>query len=231
MGVVMPALNEAAALRAGLVRLAATGVGQIVVADNGSTDETAAVAAAAGATVAHAPIRGYGAACWAGMQALRDDVRVVVFMDADGSDDPAGLAGLIAPILEGRADLVIGTRAGALCEPGALSVQQRFGNWLATRLIRLRWGFAFRDLGPFRAIHRAALDRVAMRDRAYGWTVEMQIRALQEGLRIEQIDVPYRRRTSGTSKVGGSIKGSILAGYWILTTIARHVGRGRGALR
>ncbi len=187
----------------------------------GSTDETANVAREHGATVAHEPRRGYGAACWAAMQMLRDDIEVVLFLDADSSDDLSRLPDLIEPILADKADLVIATRDAPTVEKGALSWQQRFGNRLASSLIRWRWGYHYRDLGPFRAISRKALDRIHMRDRAYGWTVEMQIRALQEHLRIRQTSVHYKRRI-GRSKIGGSIRGSIKAGYWILTTIAKH---------
>ena len=134
---------------------------------------------------------------------------------------PHRAAELVEPILCDQADLVIATRDAPTVEAGALSPQQRFGNWLATRLIRLRWGYAYRDLGPFRAIRRSSLDAIAMRDRAFGWTVEMQIRALQEGLRVRQVSVHYKRRI-GQSKIGGTIRGSLKAGYWILSTIGRH---------
>lgn len=220
VAVIIPALNEADGLRRALPALQRLAVGRIIVADNGSTDDTAAVARAHGATVILEPQRGYGAACQAGIAALTPRDEVVVFMDADASDDPDALPRLVEPILSGRADLVIGCRDPAQCESGALTLQQRWGNWLAGRLIRLRWGYGFRDLGPFRAIRRDSLTRLAMSDRAFGWTVEMQIRALQEKLRIVQIDVPYRRRV-GKSKISGTIKGTLLAGYWILKTIAR----------
>lgn len=220
VAIVMPALNEATALRHVLPLIAAWRPAQIVIADNGSTDETAAVARHAGATVACEPHRGYGAACWAGIKALSPEIPIIVFMDADAADDPGRIGDLVRPIRQDRADFVIGCRAGILCEPGALLPQQRFGNWLATTLIRLRWGYAYRDLGPFRAIRRDALLAMRMRDRAFGWTVEMQVRALRMGLRIEQIDVAYRRRI-GRSKIAGTLRGSIRAGYWILTTLGR----------
>ncbi len=218
---VMPALNEAESLRRLLPELARFGLGQIVVGDNGSTDQTARVVKEHGAAVAHEPRRGYGAACWAAMRKLHDDIEVVLFLDADSSDDLSRLPDLIEPILSDQADLVIATRDAPTVEKGALSWQQRFGNRLASRLIRWRWGYHYRDLGPFRAISRKALDRIDMRDRAYGWTVEMQIRALQEHLRIKQVSVHYKRRI-GRSKIGGTLRGSIKAGYWILTTIAKH---------
>ena len=218
---VMPALNEAESLRRLLPELARFGLGQIIVGDNGSTDETARVVQENGGILAHEPRRGYGAACWAAMQKLGDDIEVVLFLDADSSDDLTHLPDLVEPILRNEADLVIATRDAPTVEKGALSRQQRFGNWLATCLIHSRWGFRYRDLGPFRAIGRQALERINMRDRAFGWTVEMQIRALQEHLRIKQTSVHYKRRI-GRSKIGGTLCGSIRAGYWILTTIARH---------
>ena len=221
IGVVIPALDEEISLRELLPRLAETRPGQIVVGDNGSTDGTAAVASENGCTVVHESRRGYGAACWAALQALRPDIDVVLFLDADSSDDLSRLPDIVGPVLRGEADLVIATRDAATVERGAMTVQQRLGNWLAVTLIRLRWGFRYRDLGPFRAIDRAALNRIEMRDRAYGWTVEMQVRAIQEGLRIRQVSVHYKRRI-GKSKIGGTLRGSLKAGYWIVYTIFRN---------
>lgn len=221
VGVVIPALNEEISLRQLLPRLADYRLGQIVVGDNGSTDRTAAVASENGCTVVYESKRGYGAACWAAMQALRSDIDVVLFLDADCSDDLTRLPDIVGPVFRGEADLVIATRDAATVEKGAMTPQQRMGNWLAVTLIRLRWGFRYRDLGPFRAVDRAALDRIGMRDRAFGWTVEMQVRAIQEGLRIRQVSVRYKRRI-GKSKIAGTIRGSIKAGYWILYTIFRN---------
>lgn len=220
VAVIMPALNEAESLRVLLPELMSYRLGQVIIGDNGSTDQTAAVARHHGATVVSEPQRGYGAACWAAMQQIAPEIEVVLFLDADASDDLGRIPDLVTPILEDRADLVIATRDASTVEAGALSPQQRFGNWLAVNLIRLRWGYRYRDLGPFRAIRKTSLDQIAMRDRAFGWTVEMQIRALQEGLRIEQVSVHYKRRI-GQSKIGGTIKGSIKAGYWILGTIGK----------
>ncbi len=221
IGVVIPALDEELSLRELLPRLGEYQLGQIVVGDNGSSDGTAAVASENGCTVVHESRRGYGAACWAALQALRPDIDVVLFLDADSSDDLTRLPDIVGPVLRGEADLVIATRDAATVEKGAMTVQQRLGNWLAVTLIRLRWGFRYRDLGPFRAIDRAALNRIEMRDRAYGWTVEMQVRAIQEGLRIRQVSVHYKRRI-GKSKIGGTLRGSIKAGYWIVYTIFRN---------
>jgi len=221
VGVVIPALNEEASLRLLLPDLLRHDLGQIVVGDNGSTDATAAVARQHGCPVAHAPRRGYGAACWEAMQALGSGVDVVLFVDADCSDDLTRIPDVVGPLLRGEADLVIATRDAPTVEAGALTLQQRWGNRLAVSLIRSHWGYRYRDLGPFRAISRAALDRIAMRDRAYGWTVEMQIRAIQEGLRIRQVSVHYKRRV-GKSKIAGTVRGTIKAGYWILATIFLH---------
>lgn len=220
MGVVIPALNEAGNLRRLLPRLAALGIGQVVVGDNGSTDGTGAVAKELGATVADAPVRGYGSACAAAISALNDTVEVVVFLDADDADDASLLPALVEPVLNDQADLVIGTRVGAMCERGAMSLPQQFGDWLATRLIRFGWEYEYGDLGPFRAIRRSSLEAIEMRDRAFGWTIEMQIRAVELGLRIWQLPVPYRRRR-GKSKISGTVRGVTLAGYWILTTWGR----------
>lgn len=220
VGVVIPAFNEARPLETLLPCLRDLGVGQIVVGDNGSTDATADVARACGCDVVLEPRRGYGAACAAAIGALHPDIRIVAFIDADLADDPAYLPALIEPIVGGQADLVIGYRDPKLREPGSMSLPQHFGNWLATRLIWLGWGFRYHDLGPFRAIRRDVLDDMRMRDRAYGWTVEMQVRALQLGLRIRQVPVPYRRRI-GRSKISGTVRGVALAGYYVITTIAR----------
>jgi glycosyltransferase involved in cell wall biosynthesis len=197
-------------------------VREVVVADNGSTDRTGDVARAAGATVVREPRRGYGSACLAALGALRDrPPDVVVFLDADGSDDPVELPELLAPIAEGRADLVVGSRILGPHEPGALTTVQALGNHLAAFLLRILYGGRFTDLGPFRAIRWGALDRLAMRDRDYGWTVEMQARALRAGLRCVEVPVSYRRRATGRSKVSGTLRGVVGAGWKILFTIAR----------
>ncbi len=217
VGIVIPALNEAENLRALLPQLQALNPTQIVIGDNGSTDGTAEVARSCGADVARESKRGYGAACWAAMQQLRPDVEIVAFMDADLADDPAYLGALVEPIAHHEADLVIGWRDPHMREPGSMTTPQRFGNQFAARLIRWGWGFPYRGLGPFRAIRRSCLDRLAMRDRAYGWTVEMQVRAVEDDLVIRQLSVPYWRR-GGVSKISGTVRGVVLAGYWIIRT-------------
>ncbi len=174
------------------------------------------------------PEAGYGAACLAGIAAL-PEVDIVVFVDGDNSDYPEDMADLVDPIIAGRADLVIGSRVLGQAEAGALTPQQRWGNWLATRLIRLIWGVRFTDLGPFRAISRDALDRLAMADRTYGWTVEMQIKAAELGLTVIEVPVRYRRRI-GVSKISGTVRGVVLAGTKILSMIAvRGLADWRGA--
>lgn len=220
VAVVIPALNEADNLSALLPEVLRLGIDRIVVGDNGSTDGTADVARSHGAEVAGAAQRGYGAACHAALQRLADDIDIVVFLDADQSDDVTLIPALIAPLAGGEADLVIGTRVAALRQRGAMTLPQRWGDRLATALIRYGWGFDYHDLGPFRAVTREALRRIDMQDRAFGWTVEMQIRAVEERLRIQQLPVPYRRR-DGRSKISGTIGGVILAGYWILATTWR----------
>jgi len=224
--VVIPALNEADSLPGVLagLRAAATpgfALRDVVVADNGSTDDTAGVARAAGARVVAAPRRGYGSACLAALEALRAaPPDLVVFIDADGSDDPAQLGAVIGPLLAG-ADLSVGSRALGEREAGALTPVQAFGNALATFLMRVLYGGRFTDLGPFRAIRWSALERLRMRDRDYGWTVEMQTRALRARLVCAEVPVRYRRRTAGRSKVAGTVRGVFGAGWKILWTIGR----------
>lgn len=218
---VIPALDEELAIGPLLDGVDRTLIRHVIVGDNGSRDATAEVARARGAEVVAVAERGYGAACAGALERLRDDVEIVVFMDADGSDDPAEIPLLLEPITRGRADLVIGSRALGTVERGALTPQQRFGNWLATRLIRLLYGHRYTDLGPFRAIRRELLDRIAMQDRRYGWTVEMQIRALQVGARVAEVPVRYRRRV-GKSKISGTVSGVIKAGWWIIYTIFKY---------
>lgn len=221
IAVVIPALDEEHAIGGVLGDIDRSLVDEILVGDNDSRDRTAAVAASLGARVVRVTERGYGAACAGALSQLSPDIQIVVFVDADGSDDVSEMAKLIAPIFRDEADLVIGSRALGTVDPGALTPQQRFGNWLATRLIRLLYGFRYTDLGPFRAIRRDLLDRIQMRDRRYGWTAEMQIRALQLGARIKEVPVRYRKRV-GKSKISGTVGGVLKAGWWILYTIFKY---------
>lgn len=226
IGVVIPALNEEAAIGRVIADIPAW-VDRIVVADNGSRDRTAEVARTAGATVVAEPEPGYGAACLAGLAELRD-IDVIVFLDGDYSDYPEDMANLVGPVTSGVADMVLGSRVLGKREPGSLTPQQHFGNWLATSLIRIIWGARYTDLGPFRAISRGALEALSMADRNYGWTVEMQVKAAELGLKSREVPVRYRRRI-GVSKVSGTITGSVKAGVKILAVIGRHALRARSA--
>ena len=226
IAVLIPAHNEALSIALVLAELPVGLAQEVVVVDNASTDGTADAARAAGATVLHEARPGYGSACLAGLayyaaQPAGQRPGILVFLDGDHSDYPEQLPDLLAPLLAGTADMVIGSRALGEREPGSLLPQQRFGNWLATRLLRLRYGGTHTDLGPFRAICTAALDRLNMADTTYGWTVEMQVKAARLGLRVVEVPVRYRRRI-GTSKVSGTVRGTLGAGYKILWTIFKY---------
>jgi glycosyltransferase involved in cell wall biosynthesis len=218
---VIPALNEEESLGSVLDSIPRPPVRRVIVADNGSTDATARIAGEHGAVVVTEKRRGYGAACLRGLEALaQDPPDIVLFLDADGSDDPAQAAAVLQPILDGRADLVVGSRVLGRPDPGALTPHARFGNWLATRLLRAFYGARYTDLGPFRAIRYDALRALRMRDRDFGWTVEMQIKAARQGLRHVEVPVRYRRRI-GRSKISGTLGGSVRAGVKILATVFR----------
>lgn len=221
--VVIPAFNEEASLPLVLTDIPRPPVGRIVVVDNNSTDRTAAVAEAGGATVVFEPTPGYGSACLAGLDHLRchQPPGVVVFLDADYSDHPDELPRVVAPILGARADLVIGSRTLGEHEPGALLPQARAGNLVACLLIRLLYGHRYTDLGPFRAIRWPALEQLEMSDENFGWTAEMQVKALRRGLRVTEVPVSYRRRI-GVSKITGTLRGTLMAGYKILWTVLRY---------
>jgi glycosyltransferase involved in cell wall biosynthesis len=221
--VVIPALNEEASLPLVLAALPRPPVRRVVVADNGSQDGTARVARDGGAVVVPAARRGYGSACLAGLDHLRrhDPPDVVVFVDADFSDHPEELPRLVAPIVAGEADLVIGSRVLGEREPGALLPQARAGNLVACLLIRLLYGHRYTDLGPFRAVRWDALERLGMADPNFGWTAEMQVKALRHRLRVTEVPVSYRKRV-GVSKITGTIAGTVRAGYKILWTVLRY---------
>ena len=222
--VIIPAFNEEQSVGRVVGAIPPGWVRDIVVVNNNSSDQTAACAARAGATVLHEPIRGYGRACLTGIayaQKLQQKPELVVFLDADFSDHPDELPDLVRPILEQHADLVIGSRTLGRRQRGSMTPQQVFGNWLATRLLRWRYGVRFTDLGPFRAIRFDRLLELDMQDTTYGWTVEMQLKAAKHGLRCREVPVQYRKRI-GVSKISGTVRGTVLAGYKILTTIFRY---------
>jgi glycosyltransferase involved in cell wall biosynthesis len=221
---VIPALDEEAAI--GEVVSGALGfTDEVVVVDNGSRDGTAARARAAGARVVSEPRRGYGRACLTGARAAPAEA-VLVFSDGDGSDDPSALRRLAAAVIEGRADLAVGSRTRAGRQRGALAAHQRGGNWLFSTLIRRLWGVPITDLGPMRAIRREDLLGLDMRSATYGWPVEMVVKAARGGLRVLEEPVPARRRAAGRSKVSGSLRASVLAGLHFAAALVRH-GTGR----
>lgn len=220
VALIIPALNEEQALAKVLDELPQELFARVIVVDNGSTDNTAAVARARGAQVVAEPRRGYGRACLAGLAALPAETDIVMFMDADASDVPGEAARLLEPIRRGEADLVIGSRVLGGAEAGALGRAQRWGNRLAVALIRLLYGYRYTDLGPFRAIRWQSFRELEMRDPDFGWTVEMQVRALQRGLRVREVPVSYRRRI-GRSKISGTMMGVLRAGMKIIWTIVR----------
>lgn len=221
--VVIPAFNEEDSLPLVLAQIPRELVRRIVVVDNRSTDRTAAVARELQAEVVYEARPGYGSACLGGLAFLRGNQppEVVVFLDADFSDHPNEMPRVVAPILENRADFVIGSRVLGEREPGALLPQARAGNWVACHLIRLIYGFRYTDLGPFRAIRWSALERLEMRDPDFGWTAEMQVKALRRGLAVTEVPVSYRKRV-GISKITGTVRGTILAGIKILWTVIRY---------
>ena len=222
--VIIPAYNEESAIAKVVNDIPKSLVREIIVCNNASTDATGQIATQAGATVVDEPRPGYGQACLAGMdhiaaKPIKPDI--VVFIDGDYSDYPQEMTLLVQPLIDETADLVIGSRALGVSESGAMMPQQVFGNWLATRLIKLFYGHTYTDLGPFRGITYHALKSINMEDTNYGWTVEMQVKAVQHKLRIVDIPVNYKVRI-GTSKVSGTLKGTIMAGYKILWTIGKY---------
>jgi glycosyltransferase involved in cell wall biosynthesis len=221
IAVIIPALDEERSLPKVLAEIPRELAAEVVVVDNGSRDRTSAVAKAAGATVLFEPRAGYGQACLTGIAHLaKAPPDAVVFVDGDYSDRASEMTFLLAPIREGRADFVIGSRVLGKREPGALAPHARWGNWLATRLLRLLYGARFTDLGPFRAIRYQTLLSLDMSDPDYGWTAEMQARASRNGVRTAEVPVSYHRRI-GRSKITGTVKGTVAAGYKILTTILK----------
>ena len=229
MCALIPALNEQGSVAEAVERLHQTGVDRVVLVDNGSSDGTAARARQAGAEVVLEPRRGYGRACLAGMAHLSvQPPDVLLFMDADLSDVPEEARSLVQPIVDGKADMVIGSRVlgqrMGRVEKGALTPVQQFGNALSCMLMRHIQHAQHTDLGPFRAIRWSALMALHMADENYGWTVEMQVKAANRGLRVVEVPVSYRKRRTGESKVSGNVKGALKAGVKILYTVGRHAG-------
>ena len=219
--VIIPALNEAESIGVVLAAIPAGLAAEVIVVDNGSTDDTAARALAAGARVVREDRRGYGFACAAGVAATQADI--MVFLDADLSDYPEEMAALLAPIQSGQADLVLGSRflAGNLSR-SVMPPQQRFGNWLASRLMQRLYRIPVTDLSPFRAVRRDVLLALDMREMTYGWPTEMMVKAARRGYRLTEIAVRYRARYAGRSKVSGTVRGALLAAYYILGTTLRY---------
>ena len=222
--VIIPAFNEELSIQKVLVDIPKDLVREIVVVNNNSTDNTRKVAEEHGALVVDETSKGYGNACLKGIEYLCSKTikpDIVVFLDADYSDYPEQLKYLVSPIIQKEKDFVIGSRVMGVAEQKSMTIQQRFGNWLATRLIHLFYGFRYTDLGPFRAIDFNKLLDLEMNDTTYGWTVEMQLKAIKNKLRIMEVPVNYRKRI-GVSKISGTIKGTILAGYKIISTIFKY---------
>lgn len=218
---IIPALNEAGNIGQLVHEVHTILPVEIIVADNGSTDSTAQEAREAGAKVVSEPRRGYGYACAAGV-AESQDADVLVFLDGDHSFAPSDLPSLLGPILDGQANLVLGSRSLGYIEPGAMLLQQRFGNWLAARLMNILYGLSITDLGPYRAIRRQLLSELNMQEMTYGWPTEMIVKSARRGAGIVEVPVSYHNRRYGQSKVSGTVRGTLLAGWHILGVTFRY---------
>jgi glycosyltransferase involved in cell wall biosynthesis len=222
ISVIIPALNEEEPIADVIRAVAATKIPhEVIVVDNGSTDRTADRARAAGARVVAEPRRGYGRACAAGIRALSPQSDVVVFLDGDGSDCPEFMDRLVDPIVTGTHDFVIGSRTRGQREPGSMNAQQIYAGRFAGWLLLILYGVRYTDMCPFRAIRRHALERLGMREKTYGWNLEMQMRAARAGLRILEVPVNHRCRAGGKSKVSGTLRGTFVAGARIMATFLR----------
>jgi glycosyltransferase involved in cell wall biosynthesis len=220
ISIIIPALNEAASIETVLAAIPQDGSFEILVVDGGSSDGTPRIAESAGARVIFEPQRGYGQACASGLAAARGEI--VAFLDADGADDPRHLPALIQPLQAGQAQMVLGSRLAGRIERGAMPWHQYFGNWLSAQLIRRLYNLPITDLSPFRAVLRADLLALEMQEMTYGWPTEMITKAARSGWRIREIPVSYHPRLGGKSKISGTVKGSLLATYFILHTILHY---------
>ncbi|GLK72766.1 glycosyltransferase family 2 protein [Ancylobacter dichloromethanicus] len=232
VAVVIPCLDEEDAIAAVVREVLAEGVGEVIVVDNGSRDRTAERAAAAGARVVSQPVRGYGRACAAGLAAVGTERDIVCFLDGDGSDVPAFIPLVVAPVAAGTADFVMGSRLRGQREPGSMTPQQLVAGRLAGVLLRLTYGVRCTDMSPLRAMRTERLVALGMREQTYGWNLEMQMRAAGAGLRCLEVPVDHRCRRGGQSKVSGNLVAGLSAAWKISTTfirLARHQPAGRPA--
>jgi glycosyltransferase involved in cell wall biosynthesis len=229
ISLIIPALNEAGSIGHVVAEMPWTSIAECIVVDNGSTDGTGSVAAAAGARVIQSP-RGYGAACRAGSIAALAASDILVFMDGDGSDAIANFDRIAGPILRGEADFVVGSRIRGAREPGSMLPSQVLAGWMVGWLLRITQGVRYTDMGSFRAIRRSSLEQLQMSEMTYGWNLEMQIKACQHRLRIQEIPVDYRCRTAGESKVSGDLSASFRAAGRILKVLF-HTGLSRKSKR
>ncbi len=227
IAVIIPALNEAGNIQRLVLEVLQTLPARVIVVDNGSSDATAEEALAAGAFLVREPRRGYGYACAAGVSAARD-ADVLVFLDGDYSFLPAELPRLVEPILRGQADLVLGSRERGQIVPGSMPPHQRLGNRLISWLMKRLYGLDISDLGPYRAVRRSLLDQILMEEMTYGWPVEMIVKAAQHGGRIVEVPVGYHNRQAGRSKVSGTLRGTLMAGWHILRVTFRYARRRPG---
>lgn len=224
ISIVIPAWNEEESIGRVLAAIPWDQIDEVLVIDGGSTDRTATIAQSVGARVIVEQRRGYGLACATGAEQAHGEI--LVFLDADGADDPKRVAALLAPLLAGQADLVLGSRLAGRIEPGAMPWHQRAGNWLCAGLITAIYGCLLTDLSPFRAVRKSKLAELKMQEMTYGWPTEMIVKAVRLGWRLVETPVGYRARLGGRSKISGTLKGSLLATFFILKVIARHAWRG-----